>query len=118
VNPFVANFVGRADFIAGRLVRKSVVTALGVFPYDEQDSLAEGDEVWVLIRPDDVDFTEDPQGGAVIVDAQMLGPETIYKIKCPDGELIHSLKPSTCLIALHTKVTVTVKPAHVMVFPK
>jgi iron(III) transport system ATP-binding protein len=117
VTRFVANFVGRADFISGRIEGDSVISAIGIFkcgdavPCDTMD-------VDLMIRPDDLDCIADPSGNATVVDAQFLGAEIIYRLRLHNGKTIHSIKPSTNIIGIGSKVRIRVDPAHIIVFPK
>jgi iron(III) transport system ATP-binding protein len=114
---FVANFVGRADFVKGRIEGESVISDIGVFKCDSVRSI-EATEVDLMIRPDDVDFAIDCRGDATVIDAQFLGPEIIYMIKLHNDKIIHSIKPSTHIIGIGSKVRISVNPAHIRVFPK
>lgn len=116
---FVAGFVGRADFVKGRIEGDSVVSDIGIFPLDNTldiDIKQQLQEVDIMIRPDDVDFVIDPQGKASIVEAEFLGAEIVYKIVLTNGTVIHSIKPSTRLFSIGSKVSVTVEPDHIVVF--
>ncbi len=142
VTRFVANFVGRADFIDGRIEGDFVISDIGVFkcgdamPCDtldvdpsrklaqlgrQQDFLTEPElfnEVELMIRPDDVDFAIDPQGNASIIEAEFLGAEIVYKILLLNGKVIHSIRPSTRSFSIGSRVNITVDPAHIIIFSK
>jgi iron(III) transport system ATP-binding protein len=139
---FVANFVGRADFVNGRIEGNSIISDIGIFkcngtiPCDavdvdsgkkqallerQQDILTEtkvSNVVDLMIRPDDVDFIIDPNGNASIVEAEFLGAEIIYKIFLSSGRIIHSIRPSTKIFNVGSKVSITVDPAHIVIFKK
>ncbi|MFQ5781315.1 MAG: ABC transporter ATP-binding protein, partial [Nitrospiria bacterium] len=51
LTPFVADFVGQADFIPGRVQADSILTEIGIFP--SRSEFPSGMEVMVMIRPDD-----------------------------------------------------------------
>lgn len=112
---FAANFVGRADFVNGRIEGESVISNIGVFkcwdaiPCDTVD-------VDLMIRPDDVDFVIDPQGNASIIEAEFLGAEIIYKISLSGGKVIHSIMPSTRIFTVGSRVRIKVNPRHIVVF--
>lgn len=112
---FVAGFVGRADFVNGRIEGESVISDIGVFkcgdaiPCDTVD-------VDLMIRPDDVDFVIDPQGNASIIEAEFLGAEIIYKISLLGGKVIHSIRPSTRIFTVGSRVRIKVNPGHIVVF--
>src|SRR4029450_13118312 len=52
--PFVAEFVGAADFLPGLVTSAGVLTEIGVF--DNVERRLPGEKVRVMIRPDDVTF--------------------------------------------------------------
>ncbi len=116
---FVAGFVGRADFVKGKIENGSVISGIGVFQLDrtfDGENKQEFQEVDIMIRPDDVDFVIDPQENASIIEAEFLGAEIIYKIMLPDGHVIHSIRPSTRICSVGSRVSITVDPAHIIVF--
>ncbi len=113
---FVADFVGKADFLAGVVDGGTVVTGVGVFPLDRKQLPAVKD-VDLMIRPDDVDFTVDSGGNAVIVDARFLGASTLYRLQLPCGQAIHSLKASTETFSPGVTVQTSINTAHTVVFP-
>jgi len=118
VTRFAANFVGRADFVSARIEDNSIASEIGVFKFTED--IPQGyKEVELMVRPDGVDFVVDIMGDAVIIDAQFLGPEIIYKILLrKHGEIIHSIKPSTNFIPVGSKVKIKVDPTHIIVFSR
>jgi iron(III) transport system ATP-binding protein len=113
---FTAGFVGRADFVPGRIKGKTVVSDIGVFEFAGGEK--EEADVDLMIRPDDVDFDVHPEGDSLLIDAQFLGAEVICRILLADGKAIHSIKPSTNVYAVGSRVKITVDPAHIIVFPK
>jgi len=56
--PFVAEFVGAADFLPGLVTAEGVMTEIGVFA--NPNGRAAGARVSVMIRPDDVTFVPRP----------------------------------------------------------
>ncbi|MCX7793460.1 MAG: ABC transporter ATP-binding protein [Thermodesulfovibrionales bacterium] len=113
---FVANFVGRADFIKGRIEEGYVISDIGIFSCG--DTLpCDGGDIEIMIRPDDVDFILDKEGESSIIEAEFLGPEVIYKILLPQGKIIHSIKPSTKTFPVGSRVSIKVDPSHIVVFP-
>ncbi len=116
---FVAGFVGRADFVRGRIEGDSVVSGIGIFPLTGplDENIRHGlQDVDIMIRPDDVDFVIDPKGNASIIEAEFLGAEIIYKISLPDGKVIHSIRPSTKIFSVGSRISITVDPAHIVLF--
>ena len=114
---FVANFVGRADFVNGRIEGESVISDIGVFKCGG-DIPCDTVDVDLMIRPDDVDFVIDPQGNASIIEAEFLGADIIYKISLSSGKVIQSIKPSARIFSVGSRVSIAVDPAHIIVFSK
>jgi iron(III) transport system ATP-binding protein len=114
---FVADFVGKADFIAGVVNDGVILSKICKFPMSYDKKIVER-EVDLMIRPDDVDFVLDPDGNATIIEALFLGGSIMYKLQLADGMIIHSLKPSTQVIPTGTRVHISVDTAHVVVFPR
>jgi len=114
---FVADFVGKADFVSGRIRNGALMSDLGVFRYPEHPSL-EGKDVDIMIRPDDVDFKVDEEGDARISDVQFLGPEVLYGLELSHGGAVHSIKPSARVHPVGSRVKIFVDPTHITVFPK
>lgn len=114
---FVADFVGKADFLAGVVDGETVVTSVGVFPL-EKTQLVAMKNVDLMIRPDDVDFTVDSGGNAVIADARFLGASILYKLQLSGGQAIHSLKASAEVFSSGVIVQTRINTAHTVVFPR
>lgn len=117
---FVADFVGKADFIAGVVDKGVIHSEICMFPTSCDkiiDKRIVAGEVDLMIRPDDVDFILDSDGNATIIESRFLGGSIIYKLHLSNGIIIHSLKPSTKVIPPGTKVRISVDTAHVVVFP-
>ena len=117
VSRFTAGFVGKADFIRGRIQNGTLISDAGIFRYPECVSLEDRD-VDIMIRPDDVDFVLDEGGDALISDVQFLGPEVSYRLELRNGMTVHSIKPSTIVYAAGKRVKIYVDPTHIIVFPK
>lgn len=113
--PFVADFVGHADFIPGVVHQTSVTTELGSFP--NQKSLPTGTSVVVMIRPDDVRVTPSDEGDAIIVARQFRGSENVYRVKLRSGRLLHCSEASTAVYPVGAHVAVTVSASHTVIFP-
>jgi iron(III) transport system ATP-binding protein len=114
---FVADFVGKADFVPGVVEAQGVTAAIGTFPLpDSRWQL--GQQVDLMIRPDDVDFTIDAAGTVTISSVRFLGASVLYELTLPDGLKIHSLKTSTYSVPSGTRVRMNVDAAHVIAFPQ
>lgn len=111
---FVADFVGQADFINGVVEETEIVTEIGVFP--NKTALAQGTNVELMIRPDDIDFVVDDKGDAVIEDLEFKGSEILYSLRLMSGKLIHSSRPSALLLEQGLQVRVKVTHPHIVLF--
>jgi iron(III) transport system ATP-binding protein len=113
--PFVAEFVGAADFLPGIVTTAGVVTEIGVF--GNVEGREPGEKVRVMIRPDDVTFVPDPAGEAVIVRRYFRGSETLYCLGLASGHRVHSSQPSSAALAAGTRVRPEAHVLHVVTFP-
>ena len=113
--PFVAEFVGAADFLPGIVTSAGIVTEIGVFGNVEPHE--PGEKVRVMIRPDDVTFVPDPQGEAVILRRSFRGSENLYSLGLPSGHRVHSSQPSSAAFATGTRVRPEAHVLHVVTFP-
>ncbi|MFQ5815810.1 MAG: ABC transporter ATP-binding protein [Candidatus Hydrothermarchaeaceae archaeon] len=111
---FVADFVGQADFIDGVVEERGIATEIGVFP--NKTKLATGTSVQLMIRPDDITFTVDEKGEAVVESQQFKGSEHLYTLRLESGKLMHSSQPSTLEVEMGTRVRVKASPTHVVAF--
>jgi iron(III) transport system ATP-binding protein len=112
--PFVARFVGAADFIQGGVRGGRIETELGAFP--NAPGLTEGSVVEVMIRPDDIDFTGDPRGEATVVGRLFRGSDNLYRLRLPSGNVVHSVQSSTTVHPVGQRVRVTATLLHVVAY--
>ena len=112
--PFVAGFVGAADFIPGLVTAEGIVTEIGVFANAAARQV--GERVKVMIRPDDVTFVPDPAGEATIVRRYFRGSETLYCLGLPSGHHVHSSQPSAAAFATGSRVRPEAHVLHVVTF--
>ncbi|MGE3153514.1 MAG: ABC transporter ATP-binding protein [Nitrospiraceae bacterium] len=111
---FVADFVGHADFVPGVVQDGRVTTDLGDFP--NHGKFPPGTPLVVMIRPDDIRLSPDPQGRARILSRQFRGSENLYNIQLPSGRFIHSIESSTAIYPPGTSVTIRIEAAHTVLF--
>lgn len=113
--PFVADFVGQADFIPGDIQQGLVQTELGRFANTLNQE--EGASVVVMIRPDDIQLIPDKSAGSRIVARQFRGSENLYTVRLPSGQLLHSSERSTNVYPEGTAVELRVSATHTVIFP-
>jgi iron(III) transport system ATP-binding protein len=115
---FVARFLGQTDLIPGVIREDRVETELGRFIMDSGDEPLEGGaRVEAVIRPVDVDIIPSPEGEATVTARDYRGSDNLYTIALPSGGSVRSQTPWDFILALGTRVTITVEPMRVVVFP-
>ncbi len=88
---FVASFLGRASFLAGRVRGDVVETQLGTLPTDAINGPVDaydGARIDVLVRPDDLAAvpTAEASADGHVVNRQYNGPAFIYRVALRNGE--------------------------------
>lgn len=112
--PFVADFVGQADFLPGRIQQGLVHTELGQFP--NTLDCAEGTTVVVMIRPDDIQLRPNMSASSRVVARQFRGSENLYTVQLVSGQVVHSSESSTSWYQEGTAVEVRVSATHTVLF--
>ena len=112
--PFVADFVGQADFIPGTVSQGMVHTELGEFP--DTIECRDGTAVVVMIRPDDIHLVPTEGARAHVLSRQFHGSENLYTISLPSGQIVHSSQGSTSVYQVGTAVELRVLATHTVVF--
>jgi iron(III) transport system ATP-binding protein len=114
--PFVANFVGQADFLLGRVENGKIYTEVGVFENVARHPF--GTAVEIMIRPDDVHLIPASPGSAQIIGRQFRGSENLYTILLPSGQHLHSSESSTTVYPIGTSVDLKIVATHIVTFIK
>jgi len=113
---FVADFVGKADFIPVKLQDGKVFSPIGTFISNGLEDSLTG-EAQLMVRPEDVHFEPDTEGDAVITTVSFLGASILYTLRLASGITIHAIRTSAIPIACGTRVNVTAEICHVVVLP-
>ena len=114
---FVADFVGKADFIDGQIKNGTVSSAFGSFALPDNLTQEVG-QVELMVRPDDVLFNLDTTGEATITEACFLGASVLYRLQFGSGPSIHAIRPSTEISPVGARVRVELDARHIVIFPK
>jgi iron(III) transport system ATP-binding protein len=112
--PFVADFVGQADFIPGTVSNGMVHTELGDFPNTLECD--EGTAVVVMIRPDDIHLVPTKAATSHVISRQFRGSENLYAVSLPSGQIVHSSQGSTSVYQEGTPVELRVLASHTVLF--
>ncbi|OGO16524.1 MAG: hypothetical protein A2Z02_07490 [Chloroflexi bacterium RBG_16_48_7] len=112
--PFVAKFIGMADFITGRVQNGMVVTEIGNLPAHEQ--LPHGETVSIMLRPNYVSIHPDPDGIGIIVERIFQGSHYLYRVRLPSGATVRSLQDCDCSYPVNTRVAIETNLDHNVVY--
>jgi iron(III) transport system ATP-binding protein len=112
--PFVADFVGQADFIPGTVSQGMVHTELGEFP--DTIDCKDGTAVVVMIRPDDIHLVPMEGARSRVLSRQFHGSENLYTVSLPSGQIVHSSQGSTSVYQAGTTVELRVLATHTVLF--
>ena len=112
--PFVADFVGQADFIPGTVSQGRVHTELGEFP--DTIECTDGANVVVMIRPDDIHLVPTEGARSRVLSRQFHGSENLYTVSLPSGQIVHSSQGSTSVYQAGTTVELRVLATHTVLF--
>lgn len=112
--PFVARFIGTADFVTGTVQNGLVVTEIGNLPLHEQ--LTAGETVSVMLRPNLVNIHPDPNGAGVITERVFQGSHYLYRVRLPSGAMVRSLRDCDCSYPVNTRVAIETDLDHNVVY--
>ena len=107
---WIAEFVGAANVLPGRIVGEGVETAIGTFP-------ATGDscrDPHVVVRPELLVLEPSPAGHAEVVAREFRGHDVFYRVLLDGVELV-SQRPSTEIVDLGARVSIRVHDGRVPV---
>ncbi len=113
INRLVARLVGLADFVPAAIEGRHVVTEVGRFPLQGE---APGPEVDLMVRPDDISVEPDGAGTGTIVEREFKGADNLYTVRLPSGRIVRSVQSSQPVCQVGTRVRVTARLAHVILF--
>jgi iron(III) transport system ATP-binding protein len=116
---FVAEFVGEGSFIPGELEADGRVTVeLGRLDAPDGNGLAPGDEVDVLLRPDDVVHEDSSPTVALVLRKAFRGASILYTLGLPSGQRVLALVPSHHDHRVGERIGIRLQADHVVVFPR
>ena len=113
----ISNFFGISSYIKGRIVdNHHVATSLGRLFGESTKPFVEGQEVDVLIRPDDIIHDDESTDSAKVIDKIFHGSDFLYKLELADGQQIFCYTPSHHDHSLNEKIGITIKIDHLIIF--
>ena len=112
---FVAHFVGKANFLPGRVVGASIETDIGTFP--NSFDFPPGAAVEVMVRPHQLELRPDPAGHGTVLSRRFRGVDTLVVVQLTSGLTLQSYQSSTLMLQPRERVRVVAKPSHIVAFP-
>jgi len=113
---FVADFVGKADFVTAQADGNYIISDIGKFENNKNYCL-NAQKVDLMIRPDDVAIEEDPSGQAIISETSFLGSDVLYTLDMGNNIFIHAIGLSAFPHPKGTRVKVSIHMPHTVFFP-
>ncbi len=115
---FVAGFIGQGELLRGTLLSEDQIeTEIGIISSHKPINGKTGQQMDVLLRPDDL--VPDPNGDLVteVVKKAFKGAEILYNLRLPTGNTLMSLFPSHLNYDIGDRVVVRVDAEHLVAFP-
>ena len=114
----VADLVGEGVFISGTVVNeKEVKTEIGYIQRHKAHGIAQGQDVNVLIRPDDILHDDDSTMTAIVRDKAFRGAEFLYTLELESGVRVLSLVPSHHDHPINEPIGIRLEIDHLVIFP-
>ncbi len=116
---FVADFVGEGVLIDAKASSDDAIeTVLGNLRHCPGCEIRAGQDVSLLLRPDDVLHDDESVMKAEVVKKTFRGAEFLYTLKLPDGNQVLSLVPSHHNHAIGERIGIKLDVDHVVAFPR
>lgn len=114
---FVADFLGHASFVPGRVADEAVETGIGPIPVEQIHGLSPeyaDTEVDVLVRPDDLTALSAPEARADgrVSYRRYLGPSILYRVELEDGSTVECLHNHSDQVDLDEHVSIHLTADH------
>jgi len=118
-DPFVSDFIGEGKRISGHIAVDGIVeTGLGPFPLPETLDFVRGQEVSMLIRPEDILHDEGSMLRAKVLQRTFRGAGIMYELELAQGDIVQALVPSSCDHAQGEMLGIRPDVGHVVLFGK
>jgi iron(III) transport system ATP-binding protein len=110
--------VGQGVLMRGIVVDDDLIdTELGLLPHCPGCALQAGENVEVLLRPDDILHDDASKREAEVLHKAFRGADILYTLKLPSGSKVLSLVPSHHNHEIGQKIGIRLEIDHVVAFP-
>jgi iron(III) transport system ATP-binding protein len=107
---FVAQFIGQANWLPGRVQPNGIATELGLVAQPVSRPL--GSQVEVVVRPDDMQIRAAAEGAARVVGRTFRAGEYVYELELDTGRMLRCSCNHMHEFALGSRVDVRIEPGH------
>ena len=116
-NHFVASFVGQGTFIKGVTLEPDTFdTEVGLLKGNRAYSWKQGTQVEILIRPDDVIYSQKSTLSTLVTGKIFAGTSTQSQLKLASGIIIEALLPSHQDFLIGNNVTIEIDAEHLIAY--
>ena len=116
---FVANFIGDGVFVNGHLISdNTVVTNFGEIRGETINMQNSGQEIDLLIRPDDVKYDPESAIRGTVTRKAFKGAQTLYTMLLESGDSLMSLVPSHDDYEIGDVIGVSIDADHLVCFAR
>lgn len=118
-DPFISDFIGEGKRVSGHIAGDGIVeTGLGPFPLPETFDFVRGQEVSMLIRPEDILHDKGSMLRAKVLQRTFRGAGIMYELELAQGDIVQALVPSSCDHAQGEMLGIRADVGHVVLFGK
>ncbi len=118
-HPFIADFIGQGMLISGSVCDcRAVHTELGILKAHLPFGALGGDQVSVLVRPDDIIHDDASDWKLEVVNRAFRGSHFLFTLKLPNGEKVLCMSQSHHDHPVGSKIGIKLEMEHAIVFTK
>lgn len=116
---FVANFVGQGCFIDAQVLdAHRISTGLGILGSTTAHGFSQGQQLDLLLRPDDVLHDDASEQIAKVLRKRFRGSHFLYSVQLTDGEVVYCHASSHHNHAIGEQIGVVPAVEHLVLFPR
>ena len=116
---FVADFVGLGSMVRAKVIDMTTLeTEFGQVEGALSTSLSVGEEVDLLVRPDDIPHDDSSHITALVEEKRFRGAEFLYKLRLQSGSLVLCYAPSHHNHQIGEPIGIKLDMEHLVVFQR